>query len=113
MNEVGGTLASLVVFIIAGILSGVVYDIFKIIKTATKNYLLVTIISDIFFCLISTAVFIYCIFKYEFGSFALFEIVVYVIGNIFEQIFIKNLFAKPIKCVYNKIKLRKIKQKEE
>ena len=109
MLSTGATLNALVVFVCAGAVSGLFYDIFWVFKAITKHNIMVVNVIDLLCCLVCGLVFIYCIFKYEFGLFAVFEVVGFVFGLVFEQIIIKNLFTSPLKWVYNKVKLRKIK----
>ncbi len=110
MFSSGATINALVIFVCAGILSGVIYDLLYIFKVVTRHNVLVVNVIDFLCCIVSGFVFIYCIFKFEFGLFALFEVIGFVCGLVFEQIIIKNLFTSPFKWVYNKITLRKVKK---
>ena len=104
------TLNSFIVFIVVGMVAGIVYDVLYLFKAITKHNILVVNVLDLLCCLFSGFILIFCIFKFEKGNFALFEVVSFVFGIIFEQIIVKNLFTSPFKWVYNKITLRKIKQ---
>ena len=100
----------IIVFLCAGIVSGLIYDVFSILKIVTRQNLLVINILDLFCVIIGGFLLIYCIFRYEFGYFALFEALLFAFGVVFEQIIVKNLWTSPLKWVYNKITLRKIKK---
>lgn len=91
------------VFVIVGIISGVVYNIFGIVSNLCKKNIIVNIATDFFATLLTGLIFIMCIFKYSFGEFNLFQIVCFILGFEFEQIFIEKVFAKPFNFVYNKI----------
>lgn len=107
----GGVLLNIIFsFLFAGIICGLIYDLFYIFKFITKQNILVINILDMFCALLGGFLLIYCVFKFKYGEFALFEVLLFVFGIIFEQIIVKNLWTSPIKWVYNKITLRKIKK---
>ena len=110
MFSTGATINALIIFVIAGGVSGIIYDVISIFKILTKRNVLVVNVIDLLCCLVSGFIFIYCIFKFEFGLFALFEVIAFVCGLVFEQIIVKNLFTLPIKWVYNKITLCRVKR---
>ena len=103
----GATINALWIFVCAGGLTGIIYDLLSIFKPATSHNILVVNVVDFLCCLVGGLIFIYCIFKYEFGLFALFEVIGFGCGVSFEQIIVKNLFTSPFKWVYNKITLRR------
>lgn len=100
-------IGAMILFVLAGFIAGVIYDVFSIFKLLAKGNLVASIVADIATCLLAGFIFIFCIFRFEFGVFAFFEVLSFVIGATFEQIFVKNLIASPIKWVYNKVKFRK------
>lgn len=100
-------IGSMLLFVLAGFMAGTIYDVFSIFKFLTKGNLVASIVADLASCLLAGFIFIVCIFKFEFGIFAFFEVLSFVIGATFEQIFVKNLIASPIKWVYNKLKIKK------
>ena len=108
INSVGLKLIS--VFIIVGVIFGLIFDLFKLIKIVVKNNILVVNVLDFFAMLICGALFIVAIFRYSYGSLALFMPVLCVIGVLFEQIIVEILFTSPIKWVYNKFNLKKVKK---
>lgn len=101
----GATLKALLIFLFAGLISGLFYDVLFIIKFITKHNILVVNVLDFLCVLCSGFLMIYCIFKFEFGDFAIFELISFLFGIVFEQIIVKNLWTSPIKWVYNKINL--------
>lgn len=104
------TLSSFIIFLFVGIFCGIVYDILYVFKWITKNNIFAINIIDFVCCFICGFALIHCIFLYENGSFKVFEVVCLAVGIVFEHIIVKNLFTSPIKWVYNKIKLRKVKK---
>jgi len=110
MIGTGATFHAIIVFVVAGLITGIIYDILSIFKFITKRNILVVNVVDLLVCIAGFSIFIYCLFKFEYGEIAFFELVSFAFGIIFEQIFIKNLFASPIKFVYNKITSRKWKK---
>lgn len=104
------TYKDLILFTVAGLIEGVIYDFLGIFKSITKKNIIVVTVADFLSALVGGAILIYCIFKFEFGNFAFFEIIGFIVGIVFEQIFVKNLFASPIKYVYNKLNSRKLKK---
>ena len=105
-----GTIHALVIFLCAGAIAGLIYDSLFIFKVITKQNILVVNILDFLFCLVGGLLLIYCIFRFEWGNFALFEVICFVCGVVFEQIIVKNLFTIPFKWVYNKFNLIKVKK---
>jgi len=101
------TLKDFIIFAQTGLVCGVTYDILFIFKLITKKNFLVVNVLDFLFCLFSGFLLIFCIFNFKQGYFALFQLISFCFGFVFEQIIIKNLFTSPIKWVYNKAKLRK------
>ena len=107
MFESKATILAIIIFLFFGLILGFVYEIFKLPKRLFKESYFINIISDFAFCLIAGFVYIKLLFKFQSGSFELYSLMVIIIGIIFQQIFISNLFAKGIKIVYNKHKIRK------
>lgn len=103
------TFSVMILLVFGGFIAGIIYDVFSIIKFIAKGNLIAVIFKDIAVCLLSGFIFIHCIFAFNYGVFAFFEVLSFVVGISFEQIFVKNLIASPIKLVYNKITLRKNK----
>jgi len=101
----------LIIFIAVGLVLGIIYDSLSVIKLAIKKNILVVNVLDFFYCLICGLIFIYCIFKFNYGDIAIFELVCLLFGIIFEQIIVKNLWTSPLKWVYNKINLKRVKKK--
>ena len=100
----------ILLFIVVGAVFGIIYDIFNIIKLILKKNILVNNVLDFFAVIIGGFLLILTIFKFNFGEFALFELLLFMFGLIFEQIIIKIWFTTPFKWVYNVLKLRKGKK---
>ena len=103
------TVGQLLMFLLCGMICGAVYNCLSVLKKVTNNNLVTVIVADLMTCLASGIIFIIFLFKYKNGAFELFEVVFFAVGVVFLQIFIKNLFARPILMVYNKVTSRKKK----
>ena len=108
----GVTLNALIIFISVGVGCGFLYDFFKGVKKLAKDTYFINIFCDFIFCVVAGILFNFIIYKYEFGVFALFEIVSFFVGIIFHQIFVSKMFANIFNFVYNKLKTKKKKTKE-
>lgn len=108
-----GTFFDLIVFVMFGIIAGLVLNVFKMFTFLSKNNLIVTYICDFFAVFSAGLVLLLAIFRLNDGAFAFFELVGFAVGIAFELIFIKNLFVSPLKVVYNKLTLRKNNKKQK
>ena len=111
MGESSVTFGAILIFFAVGIVDGLIYNIIGIVKQFTKNNFIVNFVADLVSCLIGGLIFYLCVYKFELGFFDSFEIVCFIFGITFEQIFVKNSFAKAKKLVYNKVKSRKESKK--
>ena len=113
MVESSVSIGAILIFVAVGIVDGLIYNIIGLVKHFTKNNFIINFVADLCSCLIGGLIFILCVYKFELGLFDAFEIVCFVFGVTFEQIFIKNSVAKPVKLVYNKLKSRKNKKQNQ
>lgn len=111
MGESSVTFGAILIFFAVGIVDGLIYNVIGLVKQFTKNNFIVNFVADLVSCLIGGLIFYLCVYKFEFGLFDAFEIVCFIFGITFEQIFVKNSFAKAKKLVYNKVKSRKESKK--
>lgn len=102
----------MLLFITAGFLSAVFCEALKLVKLTGKKSFIVINIVDFCMCLISGFVFIMCIFGLCGGEFKLYQVICFGVGMLFEQIFVANLIAMPIKKVYTMLKIRAVRRKQ-
>lgn len=98
------------VFLLTGILIGLIFDIFRILRKSFKTSDFVTIIQDIIFFIISSSLILYTVFKFNNGEIRSFVLIGLISGIciyllIFSKIFIKinveiiNFIKKIIKRI--------------
>ncbi len=114
---------SFLIFILNGILIGLLFDIFRILRKSFKTPDVLTILEDIFFGITSGAILLYSIFKFNNGELRIYILLGVLIGIsvyilVFSKIFIKVsvkiisiiklifkiAIIKPIKFFYKIIK---------
>ena len=115
------------IFIINGILIGIIFDIFRILRRSFKTSNLVTSLEDVLFWIISALLIMYSIFKFNNGQFRLYIFIGIFLGiaiymlffskyiikisvkiiAIFKKIlsFLFKIFYYPINKIYTVIKL--------
>ena len=97
------------IFFIVGVVVGVFYNVLYIFKILTKNNLLVINVLEFLYVFICGFLFLIMVFLVKNGELSFFELLLYVLGIVFGQIIVKNLFTSPIKWVYNKFKFKRNK----
>ena len=105
-----------VIFIINGILIGILFDIFRIFRKSFKTADVVTYIEDCIFWIISGLVLLYSIFKFNNGEIRLYILIGIILGVsiymlIFSKMFINTsvFIIKVIKRIFNIIIIIPIK----
>ena len=105
-----------VIFIINGILIGILFDIFRIFRKSFKTADVVTYIEDCIFWIISGLVLLYSIFKFNNGEIRLYILIGIILGVsiymlIFSKMFINTsvFIIKVIKIIFNIIIIIPIK----
>ena len=95
--QVGG----FVVLFVSGICSGLVFDLSKLFKFITKNFIAICVIADFLSVIIGGAFF--CFAEYYFLDFKLygFGVIAFLLGFFVERISIGFLLAKTGRWVYN------------
>lgn len=90
------------IMLLIGIIIGVLYGLINIITTLKRNIIL-QIISDLFFTIFTSFVFIICINFINLGEFRAFLLIGYLAGIIIERITLGKIFAKGYKLMYTNI----------
>ena len=109
-------LTTLLIFILTGIVIGFVFDFFRILRRSFKTSDIVTYIQDFLFWIISGAIFLFSIFKFNNGELRAYIFIGTILGvitymlflskyliNLFTKvlIFLKKILSYPIKCILN------------
>ena len=99
----GGNIFSLLIFMAAGVFVGTVISLLYIFVKLTKYNFIVVFFVDFLCAVLGCFIFYVTCIRYFYASVNFYFIVCFVIGIVFDLIFIKNLIANPVKYVYNKI----------
>ena len=83
-----------------GILASFVFEAKFLLSKLAKNNKILNIIFDFLAMLICTIIFWFCISKYNFGVFRLFELVAFCLGFAFEQLSFHKLLEKNLQLIY-------------
>ena len=92
------------VFICAGILIGVFFDIFRVIRRTFKSADIITYIEDIIFWLLTGFLILYTIFYFNNGEIRTFMFLGLILGTIVYLLVFSKTFIKVNVFVINKIK---------
>ena len=105
------------IFVLNGILIGILFDIFRIFRKSFKTLDIVTYIEDCMFWIISGLLLLYSIFKFNNGEIRLYILIGVILGVslymlIFSKMFINTsvCIIKIIKRIFNKIFLKPLKK---
>ena len=125
------------IFILNGILIGLLFDFFRILRKSFKTKDIITYIQDIIFWILTVFIILYSTFTFNNGEIRIFMFIAILLGIIFYMTlissyvikinvtiinFIKNIIVKitdiilmPFKLIYSflQIKLKNIKEKYE
>ena len=108
------------IFIINGIIIGLLFDFFRILRKSFKTTDIVTYIEDIIFWILTGLIVLYSIFTFNNGEIRLFMFIAIGIGSITYMLFassyiikvnvivinfLKNILKKMFKIIYKPIKL--------
>lgn len=83
-----------IIFILVGILIGIVFDIFRIIRRSFKTPDFITYIEDILFWIISGTLLLFCIFTFNNGELRLYLFVSIILGNLLYLFTLSKYFIK-------------------
>lgn len=91
-NSIAMQLYILLIFTISGIAIGVLFDIFRILRKSFKTPDFVTYIEDIIFWILSGAIFLFTLFKFNNGEIRSYIIIGLLIGIILYMLTISKYF---------------------
>ena len=91
-------------FALVGIIIGIVFDLFRILRKTFKTKDLITYIEDIFFWIITGIIIIYSMYKFCDGELRLFMIIGIILGAIFYLITISEYVIKISVYIINILK---------
>lgn len=113
-----------IIFVIVGIIVGIIFDFFRILRKSFKTKDFVTYIEDIVFCILTGLILLYSIFKFNSGEIRIYMFLGVLIGcslymltiskyfikiNVFILTTITNILKKIISILYIPLKyLKKI-----
>ena len=95
---------NLLIFIVAGIILGIIFDVFRIIRKEFKTPDFMTYIEDIIFWLISGIILLFCIFTFNNGELRLYLFISIILGNILYMLTLSKYFIKISSFFINFIK---------
>lgn len=117
-NNVMTQLYSLFIFIISGIIIGIFFDIFRILRRSFKTPDFITYIEDIIFWILTGVFFLFILFTFQNGQIRSYNIVGLIIGitaylltiskyfiklNVILVKFFKNIIIYPLKLFFKPI----------
>lgn len=82
------------VYIISGVIIGVIFDIFRVFRRTFKTTDFATYLQDILFWIITGIFLLFILFKFSNGEIRVFNIIGIIIGCIFYIVFISKYFIK-------------------
>ena len=91
-------------FIINGILLGIIFDIFRVLRKSFKTSDIITYIEDIIFWIISGIITLYFIFYLNNGEVRLYIFIGIILGSLFYMLTISKYFVKISVCIVLAIK---------
>lgn len=98
-------LSLLLIFLIAGLLGGVIFDIGNFIKFLFANKKIACVIIDIFETLIAGCVFLYSNINFNYGLIRAFPVIIYFLSFALERFTLGKLVAKIYLSCYNALKV--------
>ena len=93
-----------IIFIISGIIIGIFFDIFRILRKSFRTSDFVTYIEDILFWIITCIFLIFIIFKFQEGQIRLYDFLGICLGFIFYLICVSKYFININVLIIKKIK---------
>ena len=99
-------LLNLIIFIFTGIIIGILFDIFRIIRRSFKTPDILTYIEDVIFWLLTGVILLFTIFKFNNGEIRIYLFIGLIIGLIIYLLTISRYFIKI--CVKILLVLKKV-----
>ena len=94
MNEVYQQLFSLIIFILTGIVIGILFDFFRILRKSFKTSDWITCIQDILFWILTGLVILFSIFKFNNGEIRIYIFVGMIFGILIYMLTISKFIIK-------------------
>ena len=95
----------LLIFILNGVIIGLLFDFFRILRKSFKTKDIITYIEDILFWILTGLILLYSIFTFNNGEIRLFMFLAVIIGVILYMIIASSYIIKINVSVFNYIKL--------
>lgn len=83
-----------IIFVIVGIIVGIIFDFFRILRKSFKTKDFVTYIEDIVFCILTGLILLYSIFKFNSGEIRIYMFIGVLIGCALYMLTISKYFIK-------------------
>ena len=93
-NTISSQAYSFFIYFISGMIIGIIFDIFRILRKSFKTKDFVTYIEDILFWIITGIFLIFILFKFSFGQIRFYTIFALIIGFVLYLFTISKLFIK-------------------
>ena len=93
-NTISSQAYSFFIYFISGMIIGIIFDIFRILRKSFKTNDFVTYIEDILFWIITGIFLIFILFKFSFGQIRFYTIFALIIGFVLYLFTISKLFIK-------------------
>ena len=82
------------IFILIGIIIGVIFDFFRVLRKTIKTKDIITYIEDIIFCLLTGIILLYSIFNFNNGEIRIYMFIALILGIITYILTISKYFIK-------------------
>ena len=92
------------IFVLNGILIGILFDIFRIFRKSFKTFDIVTYIEDCMFWIISGLLLLYSIFKFNNGEIRLYILIGVILGVSLYMLIFSKMFINTSVCIIKIIK---------
>lgn len=92
------------IFVINGVLIGILFDFFRILRKVFKTSDFVTYIEDIIFWILTGIIFIYSMYKFCDGELRIFMIIGIMIGTLIYMLTISQILIKVLTIIINFLK---------
>lgn len=92
------------IFIINGIIIGLIFDFFRILRKSFKTHDGITYLEDILFWIITGFILLYSIFTFNNGEIRLYMFLAVIMGGIIYMILFSNIIIKTNVKIINKLK---------
>ena len=100
----GNQIYLFIVFTIVGIIIGILFDIFRILRKSFKTNDIVTYIQDIFFWILTGIIILFSMYKFSNGELRFFMIIGIIMGTLMYMITFSKYVIKISVFIINKIK---------